>query len=479
VKKVLLINPPVWRDEIFARGSAATASLIPPLGLAHIASCLRQKGHFCEIYDGVATPLKLSDLCKKAQGFDVVAITVVSAYYLRVQQVIKAISKQCTPRPIIVVGGAHVTAKWDELLYEGADYAVIGEGELTAVELLNWIDSGQNRAFLDNIAGIAYLDEEGKVCRTAKRRLIENLDDLPMPARDLLPMNLYRGTPARTDSFPSHSLLTSRGCSGVCTFCSHKSFGKMVRSFSPDRIVEEFFELRDVYGANDVAVWDDNFTANKDNVYSVCNKLMLNKFDKSFSIESRVDSVDEGMLKILKKAGCNFIAYGFESGSQRILDYIHKRETLEQMRRTVELTKRVGIKIRGYFMFGFPTETIDEMQKTVDFARELKIDVASFTLMVPLPGTVEYTRAQKSGSFDPYFYKKSILPEFNFPSKPVYTPAGMEPDQLLRFHRKAYNSYYLRPSVIMDRILKIHSKNDFFVLAKSGITIIKNALGVK
>lgn len=475
MSRVLLVNPPVHKEEMFSRGSEATASLIPPLGLAYIAAVLKRAGHECDILDGVATPVSLAELAARAERYDIVGFTVVTAYYLRVQEAIatmRATSRDC---PVIMVGGPHVTARFGDLLEEGADYAVIGEGEITTLELVEALARGDNKAVRD-IPGIAYLDEGGAVKRTPKRQLVTNLDEIPMPARDLLPMHLYRGTPARADAFPSHSMLTSRGCEGVCTFCSHKSFGNKVRSFSPERIVEEFFLLRDEYGANDIAVMDDNFTADADHVMKVCDMLIARGFDKSFSIESRVDSVNEAMLRKLKQAGCNYIAYGFESGSQRILDSIHKNETLEQMRETVALTKRVGLKIRGYFMFAYPGETLDEMGMTVDFAKELDIDVASFSLLVPFPGTTDYVRAKKAGTFDPDFYKKYILPEFNFPERPIFTPEGMTPQELLRFHKNAYTSYYMRPRIVLRRLLEIKTKGDVIALVQGAKTLIKNAL---
>lgn len=454
--RVLLIAPPIYKEEYAARGSSHTLSILPPLGLAYIAAYLRKHDHYCEILDGMAVPYGIDDIVKKASGFDVVGITAVSTVALRVNQLLKAFKDNSIKAPVIV-GGPHATVLPESCLRHGADYVVLGEGEITMLELVNALEAGKNT---DGIEGIAFM-REGVMIRNKRGEMAENLDEIPMPARDLLPMERYRCSIARTKKLPSHSILTSRGCPGTCSFCNKSISGTRVRYFSVGRIVEEFFLLRDRYGAEDVAVMDDNFVSEPHVVHSVCDELIRRKFGKTWSVEARIDAVDEDVLKHLKAAGCDFIAYGIESGTQKMLDRMKKRITLDQIRSVIKMTKDVGINIRGYFMMGMPGETLDDMEQTISFAKELDIDVASFSLFVPFPGTLDYRRALESGTFtDPEYFLHKIYPEFNFPDSPIYIPEGMTAEELLSKHRSAYNRYYFRPKFLLRTLLTIRSAGD-------------------
>ncbi len=468
---VLFIHPPLTKEELFSRGSHASASLIPPLGIAYIASYLTQYNYECRILDGVAEPLSFQEIFEIARAYDVIGITVVSTYAVRAIELIHALKSSGISSPIIV-GGPHVTAIPESLLKRGADYAVIGEGEITMHELLESISGNGD---LKSVKGLAYMVDSGEIVYTEKRPPLSPLDQVPLPARHLLPMHLYKSSIARSTNQPSHSMLASRGCPGVCTFCSKKTFGTKIRYFSVDRIVDEFFLLRDQYGAKDVAVWDDNFVADTEIVLSVCKQLVQKQFNTPWSVEARIDVMNREVLEALKKAGCTYIAYGIESGSQRVLDHINKKITKEKIAKVVKLTKVAGILIRGYFMFGLTTETLEEMKETIKFAIELDIELASFTLFVPLPATGEYRRALKSGVFpDPEYYHHSIIPEFNFLKEPLYIPEGITPKELLSLHRQAYNRYYFRPQVLLRKLLSVRSKDQFVSMLNGGRTLIKN-----
>lgn len=472
--RVLLIQPPLSSVELFARGSKSSASFIPPLGLAYIAAYLKARGHPCSIIDGIAEPRPIEELVRESKSYDVVGITIVSAYALRALELIRAMKAEAGTPPV-VVGGPHVTALPESTVRQGADVAVVGEGEQSMLEIVEWLGGAKDRATLHAIRGIGFL-HDGRYVFTGNRPRIDPLDQVPLPDRTLLPMHRYRSSIARATAQPSHSLLTSRGCPGVCSFCSKLTFGTHVRYFSTERILEEFFLLRDRYGARDVAVWDDNFVSNPEVALAVCDGLRSRKFGRTWSVEARIDGVDRSVLAALKAAGCTYIAYGIESGSQRILDYIHKKITKEQVRAVVAMTKEIGIPIRGYFMLGFPGETLGEMEETVKFALELDVEVASFTLFIPLPGTVEYRRACQSGVFDPEYFLHRITPEFNFPDLPIYVPAGLSAEQLLKFHRRAYSRYYFRPKIVLRKLAALRQPREFWSLLQGAGTLLANAL---
>lgn len=471
--KVLLIQPPLTKNELFVRGSRTSASLIPPLSIAYIASCLNKLGHECTIIDGVAQPLSFSEIFEIAKNFHVIGITIVSTYAVRAIQLIEALKKNGISQPI-VIGGPHVTALPKSLATRKADYAVVGEGEITMCELVESLEAGNKD--LAKVRGLVFI-RDGEFIYTGQRGPIDPLDQVPLPARHLLPMHLYRSSVARSTSRPSHSMLASRGCPGVCTFCSKKTFGTKIRYFSVERIVEEFFLLRDKYGAKDVAVWDDNFVADSEVATAVCEELRKNNFNTSWSLEARIDHMNPAILRALKSAGCTYIAYGIESGSQRVLDHINKKTTKERIVEIVRVTRETGISVRGYFMLGLTTETREEMEETIRFAMELDMDVASFTLFVPLPGTVEYHRSLKSGTFpDPEYFHHTVVPEINFLDQPLYIPEGISSAELLSIHRGAYNRYYFRPKILLRKLLSANSIGQLADLLSGGLTLVKNAI---
>jgi len=468
------------KSEMFARGAEATASYAPPLGLGYIAAYLREHGHNCEIFDGVVQSVDLQALCRHALAFDIVGISVGTAYYLRAAEFLSSLQGY-TNRPPVLVGGVHATNLPETLLVAGADVAVIGEGEYTSLELVGAL-AGQRHPFLDKsdltgIAGIAFLDDgSGEVVKTKRRQPIADLDVIPLPARDLLPMHTYGTSIARSTATPSHAMLASRGCTGVCSFCNHSMFGKMIRRFSPARVVEEFFVLRDVYNAKSVALWDDNFIEEAAYAQEVLEQLIHRKFRLPISIEARADAVSLPILQLFKKAGGDYIAIGFESGSQRMLDSMKKNLTLDQMREAAALAKEAKLKIRGYFMMGMPTETYEDIRQTIRFAKSLDIDVASFSLMVPFPGSRDYIRAQKSGQFDPDFFMKGIVGEFNFLKTPIYVPEGMTPEGLLKIHKNAYSQFYFRLAIVLKKLAEVRTAQDIINLFKGGYTLLMNAL---
>lgn len=467
--RVLLVRPPVASHELFAPGTEDSSTLCPPLGLAYIAACLRERGHECAIIDGLVEPVSLEAVAHRAARFDVVGVSVLSVYALRAIELIRVL-KEHDPGCCIAVGGPHVSALPESLLERGADYAVVGEGEVTMCELVESVcGDGQS---IDNIPGLVFRRGDQYV-RTGKRPLIDPLDQIPMPARDLLPMARYCDSIVRSRGRASHALMTSRGCPQTCTFCNKRTFGTKVRHFSVERVVEEFLVLRDRYKARHVAVYDDNFLTDYDFACEVCEELRRRHFDASWSVVARADAVNEKVLRVLKRAGCTMIEYGIESGCQRILDHINKQITKDDIRGTALLTRRAGLGSRGFFMLGFPTETAEEMEETIRFAIELDMDLVSFTLLTPLPGTIEYRRALESGSFrDPEYYHHEIVPDFAFPENPLYVPEGMTAEELLAIHRGAYKRYYFRPRMIARRLLSLRSVKELRAMAKGAVSLL-------
>lgn len=475
---VLLVCPPLTKDEMFKRGSKAVGSILPPLGIAYIAATLEKQGHKVNIIDGIAEGITINDFISRLNSYDIVGLTTNSNFAFRVKETAKAI-KEKDSNIIVIGGGSHAhTIPLDLLAAKNIDFTAIGEAEYTFVELADELDKGKRVKEIKeerNIKGLAFLDGEGNLTKTEARPLIQNLDEIPMPARHLLPMHLYKTSEARANRHPSHSMITTRGCPYSCTFCYQDLYGKTFRGHSPKRVVDEMELLVDKYGAREISFWDDVFTLRKDRVIEICKLIKERGLDVPWSCESRVDSVNPEMLKEMASTNCEFISYGVESGSERMLKVIKKMETKDAIRKGFQMTKEAGIKIRGYFMLGLYDETLEEMQQTIDFAIELDPDAAGFTIWCPFPGTTDYRRVVEDGSYAgvPY-WETNIVPDLNFMESSIYKPKNVMHEQILKMHKKAIRSFYLRPKYIFRQLKGIRSFDDVKRLYAGGKAVLNS-----
>lgn len=469
--KVLLMNPPMKEKELFTESSKETASRIPPLGLAYLASYIKQEGFEVKIWDGFVEKDSWEEIRDKAKDYDLLGIHVLTSFALRAYQFANYL-KEVLNKPI-VLGGCHVSAvPIEAITYPFIDYVIVGEGEIILAELCKFIN-GNSNIDLKNILGL-YYKENGIIKFNGIRPLIENINILPLPARELFNWNLYKTSEARKSSTKlDQGLLTSRGCPYNCSYCSKDITGNKVRNFSLEKVIEEIKSIIKNYDVEEISIWDETFTLQRERVIEFCNLLKKEELNITWTCSSRVDRVDEELLKIMKEGGCNFIAYGIESGNDRILKKIGKRTTKDMIRKAIAITKKAGIPIRGYFMIGLWGDTEETINDTISFAKELNLDIATFTLMVPLPNTLDYERASKQNNFHKEYWKDRMFPEFNFLEKPVYIPEGMTEERLLELHKKAYKDFYFRPKFMFKQIRNINSIKDIKRLFKGAKAILK------
>ena len=470
MSKILLVNPPLKKDELFKRGAKETGSLLPFLGLGYIAAVLLKEKHEVKIIDGVVEELSMQDIGEAAKNYDLIGIISVTSFALRsyeTAKVIKEISKKK-----IVIGGPHVSAVPSEAIKKKyIDYVIVGECEYPMAELVRALEGKMGINLVKNL----YYKENGVIKFNGKRPLIENLDELPFPAWNLFPLNKYKPSSARTiHNKKSFSIITSRGCPFQCTFCSKDVIGTKYRKHSPERIIDEINYLIKKYGAEEIAIWDEEFTIDKERVKKFCDLLKKENIKIDWSCSARVNSVDYELLHLMKQSGCSLIMYGVESGNQEMLKRIKKYITLGQIEKAFKITKRAGIPIRAFFMLGLVGDTIKTMKQTIAFAKKLNPDIASFTLLAPLPNTEDYTNAQKEGKFTPEYWDKIIFPEFNFLDKPIYLPEGITEKQLLSIHKKAYLSFYLRPKFIIKQVLAINSISEIKRLFRGTMSLVRS-----
>ena len=380
--RVLLINPFYPISE--------TPS--PPLGLAYLAAALQQADIEVKILDLVVFPYRQSMLRDVLENFGprMVGITAVTMTFDNAIKVLQDV-KKIDGNIVTVMGGPHVTFCAQQTLedHPSLDIAVLGEGEHGLVELARAVEKGDD---LSQVRGIAYR-RQSDVCFTAERPLIENLDELPLPARDLLPLGRYRAL-----KMPI-SMTTSRGCPFKCIFCvGRKMVGARVRYRNPRAVVDEL-EYLSRLDFHQVNIADDLFTANRRHCLAVCEEILRRKLQVTWTSFARVDTVSDEVLAAMKAAGCSAVSFGIESANPQILKTIKKGITLDQVVAAVSMCSKAGITPFASFILGLPGETPQTIKETMDFGQRLKeLGLGyGFHLLAPFPGTEVREKSEQYG----------------------------------------------------------------------------------
>lgn len=448
--KTLLINLHTPSNTDFFEGSGRTQ----PLNLAFLAAYLKSHRFPVEILDAdllSLSPSKAAHYIQKS-GPDIVGIGSVTANFpqaVKLAQKIKKLKK----KPFVIIGGPHITAVPKDIkTFPFFDFAVLGEGEETLLELVKNLSQGKRN--LRSIKGIAYCQGK-KLVITSARPYIENLNRLPFPAYDLLPpLSSYNPSPGMYRKLPVAFILTSRGCPHRCTFCCRTVFGNFWRARSAQKVVEEIELLVKKFGAKEIRFCDDNFTHDEKRVLDICQGLIKRKIKISWGCAARADFITPRMLQALKKAGCWQVGYGIESGNPQVLKMTQKGLTLQTIQKAIHLTRKYGMEARGFFILGLPGDTEDSMQDTINFAKDLKLDVANFYITIPFPGT---EIAQKADRFGKINYKNLDSYLNQTTKSPPFIPRGLTQKQLLAYYKKANREFYLRPSYLLGKLLRIRA----------------------
>lgn len=282
--------------------------------------------------------------------------------------------------------------------------------------------------------------------RTPNRGYIEDLDSLPFPARHLLPMDKYKILGRKLTVI---HVISSRGCPFQCTFCSSSALcGKRFRARSVENILDEIEEAAEKYKTRHIEFIDDTFTLNRRRIVEFCEEVKKRGLDISWCCSSRVDTIDEDLMKKMKEAGCFIIFFGVESASQRTLDLIGKGITVDRAVKAINWAKKAGIEVLASFVIGFPWETRRDMKETIRFAVKLKPDFAEFSVATPYPGTALYEMAEKEGlievrDWSKYTAIEPVMRGYNFTVKDV--------KRLIQF---SYMRFYLSPGFIINQFKK-------------------------
>ncbi len=437
--KCLLMNPiskkspySISVDPVIARhvGGRTKTSAWYPIGLAYVAAMIRTGGFHVEVIDPVPQGYTYESVIKKAKEFDIVFCALAPE---NEQDTFDLYKELIGIRRIYF--GTYATAISQDLLKDNrCDIVIKGEPEITSLEVVKNING------LALIRGISYRDN-GRIIDNGNRPLIENLDSIPFPARDLIDNNLY--THMSFIGNPVGLILSSRGCPFNCIFCAtHLFYGKIWRARSAENVVLELKEMVSLYNLKHIIFMDDTFPVDSKRVFDICDGIIKAGLKIKWGCLARPDkSMTQAMLLRMKEAGCVEIRYGVESGVQRILDNICKDLTLHEIEDVISRTTKAGIKVLCFFMIGNPGETHETIHDTVRFAKRLKADFATFSIATPYAGTRLFEETGVKGD------RLSDISKWNF------SVCNMSLEELRKELKHAYLSYYFRPKYIAKVLL--------------------------
>ncbi|MBU1084264.1 MAG: radical SAM protein [Candidatus Omnitrophota bacterium] len=462
---IVIVYPPVVMKGNYE--SVATGHEVPPQPLIYLGAVLRENNYRCSLLDANALHLGVEETIARILAFSpkYVGISAPTMLISAAGELARRL-KEKNGDIVMIVGGPHMSAVPGMTMekYKSIDVGVIGEGEVTILELLKALDEKKP---LGSVKGLIF--REGDSIRTtAPRPYIADLDTIPFPAWDMLPdiMAHYQQSAARIDRLPSISMVTSRGCPFQCIFCARNVFGNVTRSHSSDYLIGLIKHLKEEYKIKNISFEDENFVVYRDRLVEFCNKFIDDKTDITWDCASHVNSVTPELLALMRKAGCWQINYGIESGSQRILDFIKKGSTLKRIREALTMTRKAGILSKGYFIIGHPTETLESIQETIDFIKKIDLDIFQMSHMVPFPGTELYEKAEQYGKFVNNWDDMNIW-------TPLFIPEGLTQDMLEREAKRAYREFYFRPRPILKYFSRMMRPSSFCKYAKDGFKIFK------
>ncbi len=315
------------------------------------------------------------------------------------------------------------------------------------------------------IKGLAWR-RNGEVVVNGDRPFIRNLDDLPIPAHHMLPVDKYRIPMIKG---PYTFIVTSRGCTAGCKYCiKHVSYQYSIRLRSPENILEELRVLKKL-GVKHVHMYADLFTVNREQVVNLCQLMIQENLGLTWTCNSRVDYVDEEMLQLMGRAGCIYISWGIESANEQILKRAAKGYRLEQAPRALKWAHQAGIKNWGYFIIGLPGETVETIQQTIKFSKELPLDIALFHVAAPYPGTPFFFDVLENNWFRPGTQWEQV----DMDKSTVLDYPGLTAEQLEYWQKKAFREWALRPGPIWTFMKSINGPQVF----KSAFEIALGTLG--
>lgn len=444
--KIVFLNPPfrgTYNREVRFQAVSPQKALHPPIMLGYAAAVCQRNGHKVDLIDAPALEIGEEATMERISGFapEQVVMLTSTASVESDAAIAKKISAKTGAKTIAV--GVHATAVPEDTLNQGFDIVARGEYDYTIRDLAEGIR-------LEKIEGISFKKGK-KIIHNNARPLIQDLDSLPFPARELLPNEKYYSALYKN---PFTFVLAGRGCPHQCIYCAGPQlmYGRGYRMRSPENVVAELKHLKENFKFKSVLFNDDTLNVNKKYVLELCSLMVKEKIDMPWAAYSRVDSVDREIAEAMKKAGCFLVKVGFESGCDEQLKNMKKglRATTEQAKKAAKFFRDAGIQVHGTFVFGMPGETVESIKKTIEFAKQLDIDFVQFSVAQPYPGTEFYDYLKSKGCLK--FNKWSDYLDSDGKIRPIFEYESLSMQDMQYWLKQAYKEYYLRPSYMLKAL---------------------------
>jgi radical SAM superfamily enzyme YgiQ (UPF0313 family) len=455
--KCVLVIPSWIPEEIFSQKTVASQiNYWQPLGTLYVAASISKAGHEVRFINGAFKSHE--DILNEIREYRPEFVGIYSTAFgwhkaVRTAADIRSIDQEV----FIAVGGPYPTAVRGHCLEDEAgnmDAVITGEAEITVVETLGRLVEGKG---LDGVPGIVFR-RDGKLVDNGPAPLIEDLDSLPFPARELLGDGMsYVPPPATYRRRPVAVMITSRGCNRRCLYCFQIDRDRKsgIRQRSVENVMAEIEHVLG-QGYREIKFIDDTLAADYDRAMSLAGEIKRRGLDFTWFASACVNQVDKPLLKAFRDAGCWAILFGAESGVQKDLNTIRKGITLEQTRKAVKAAKEVGLQVLTPFLFGIPGQTFEDGLKSIEFACELDPDVANFHAITPFPGTELYDNVDKYGSMS------EDLSDYTYQGI-AFVPHTMSREQVAELRQIAFRRFYSRPSFLLKRLFSIRNLNDLKV----------------
>ena len=439
----------------------------PPLGLLYVAGCVREhSSHELTLIDMPARDMSYEELARRvgADSPDVVGITGTTHNLAEVRlaaETVKSVSADIT----VCLGGPHVDAFPEQALALAClDVAIRGEGEVAFVQYLEALEAG---AGFEGVSGLIYRSKDG-IKSKPPAALLPDLDALPYPARDLLNPADYCYVLGKKSTFTT--ILTTRGCPYRCIFCSTPHGTCRLRT--PDSIVDEM-ESCLKQGAEEIHFIDDTFNIRPGRIQAVAEEILKRGLKVRWSFRGRVDTIDAESLRIARRAGCERIHYGIETGTDEGLTVLRKQITTEQARHALELTRKAGITTVTYFIIGCPHEhRMQDILRTVNFAIRINPDFAMFNVLAIYPHTELFDMAVARGLIDDQLWSGFVTdptPDFRM----RFWDEFFDAEELAGFLKLCYRKFYLRPRVVWRNLKQLGSWGELRHKAAAAVALLK------
>ena len=457
--KILVLNPPAWKNQDFIREGrcmqtkSSWAALWMPLSLCYIAAVLRDRGHQVKLIDSIAARFNIKKLVKETAVFDPELVILNTAIpSIEGDMNCASILKKTFPGVKIAVTGVFPSIYERESLadYPDIDYAIMDEPEWVSARLPE-IVSGN--CPLDSVKGLIYRNGNDIIVNGRQDLAANKLDDLPFPARDLLDNNAYR-LPTNGQKFTL--LNVGRGCSSKCIFCiANLYYGRKFRKRSTENIILEIEHCRNKFGISNFLFWGESFTTDPRYGEEICDEIIMRNINITWLITSRIDTLNQDLLKKMKKAGCILLGLGIESYDQGVLNKACKGVTADQIDRAVQMAKDAGIKTMGHLMFGLPGDTKESAKKSIRFACN-NLDYAQFYAAIPYPKTILGKIATENN-----WIVESDYSRFE-QTRAVMGNGILSAKEIMKLRDHAYRRFYFRPKMFIQALREVTSLSSLF-----------------